>query len=209
MRIFYSRVSTNDGTQNPERQLQNTGKFDYILTDYCSGSIPLFERPKGAQIKRLIDTGQLKHLEIHSIDRLGRCTLDVLTTWHDLTHRGITIVCRNPSLRNIDDNGKVDKFSELMMSILSTMASFERNLIRERQMEGIRVRQQKGLYIGRKIGTKDTIEKLLNKPHSKKIIEYISKGYPYHEIAKIVGVSPTTIVKVKKVAFEKGLFTIT
>ena len=204
MKVFYSRVSTNDGTQNPERQLQGINSFDYVLADYCSGSIPLFKRPKGAQLKKLIDDGCLKHLEIHSIDRLGRNTLDVLTVWHDLTYRGITIICRNPNLRNIDENGKVDKFSELMMSILSTMASFERNLIKERQMEGIRVRQQKGLYIGRKIGTKDTLQKLLNKPHSKKIMEYIGKGYPYHEIAKIVDVSPTTIVKVKKAAVAAG-----
>jgi len=41
-----------------------------------------------------------------------------------------------------------------MMGILSTMSDFERNLIRERQMEGIRIRKERGLYGGRKIGSK-------------------------------------------------------
>lgn len=198
MRVFYSRVSSDDGSQNPERQLQKLKGFDYVFTDMCSGSIPLFDRPKGAQIKKLIDENKLTHLEIHSIDRLGRSTLDVLTVWDNLTQRGITITCRNPNIRNIDENGKVDKFSELMMSILSTMSTFERNLIKERQMEGIKIRKQKKLYPGRQIGTIDTPERLIKKDKSKLIIKYIDKGYPVREIAKIVPCSPTTITKIKK-----------
>lgn len=198
MKVFYSRVSSNDGSQNPERQLQKLKGFDYVFTDYCSGSIPLFERPKGSQIKKMLDDGTLNHLEIHSIDRLGRTTLDVLGIWEDLTKRGISVVCRNPNIRNIDDNGRVDKFSELMMSILSTMSSFERNLIRERQMEGIKIRKEKGLYSGRRIGTTDTTQSLLDKERSKTILKYLDKQYPYKEIAKIVPCSRTTITKVKK-----------
>lgn len=164
----------------------------------CSGSIPLFERPKGGQIKKLIDDKRLTHLEVHSIDRLGRSTLDVLTVWDELTRKGITITCRNPNIRNLDEQGRPDKFSELMMSILSTMSSFEKSLIRERQMEGIRIRKAKGLYIGRRIGTKDTSERLLQKEKSKLILKYIEKGYPVREIAKIVPCSKTTITKVRK-----------
>ncbi len=117
MKVFYSRVSSID--QNEERQIQNIDGFDYVLTDKCSGLIPLWERPQGSQIRKLIDNNQLTHLEIHSIDRLGRSTLDVLHVWKELTDMGITVVCRNPSLRNLQDDGKVDMFSELMISILS------------------------------------------------------------------------------------------
>ena len=60
MKVFYSRISTNDGSQNDERQLQNLNGFDYVLSDKCSGTIPLWERPKGGQIKKLIDNKQLK-----------------------------------------------------------------------------------------------------------------------------------------------------
>ncbi|MCX6232313.1 MAG: hypothetical protein NTZ33_12315 [Bacteroidetes bacterium] len=65
-------------------------------------------------------------------------------------------------------------------------------------MEGIKIRKDKGLYSGRRIGTVDTPARLLEKEKSKKIIHYLSKGYPYAEIAKIVPCSKSTIVKIKK-----------
>ena len=85
MKVFYSRVSTSE--QNDERQLQNLKVYDYILSDKCSGLIPLYERPKGSQILKLIREGKLEHLEIHSIDRLGRNMIDILGVWSDLTQR--------------------------------------------------------------------------------------------------------------------------
>jgi len=141
MIVLYTRVSTLD--QNPDRQLTNSKEYDYVLTDYCSGSIPLYERPKGSEVKKMIDSGTLKKLVIHDVTRIGRNTLDVLSIWTDLTQRGIVIECKNPTLRNINEDGKVDKFSELMLSILSTMSQFEKSLIRERQLEVIKIRKEK------------------------------------------------------------------
>lgn len=197
MKVFYSRVSTQN--QNDERQLQDLKGFDYVLTDRCSGLLNLFERPQGSQLRRLIDENKLTHLEIHSIDRLGRSLLPCLEVWNELTSKGITIVCRNPMLRNIDENGKPDKFSELMMSILSTMSSFEKSLIKERQMEGIKLRKEKGLYHGRRIGTTDSPENFLKKKKSIEILKYLTKGtYTYDDICKLANCSPSTIVKTKK-----------
>ncbi len=199
MIVLYTRVSTTD--QNPDRQLTNSKEYDYVLTDYCSGSIPLYERPKGSEVKRMIDNGTLTRLVIHDVTRIGRNTLDVLSIWSELTQRGIVIECKNPNLRNIDETGKVDKFSELMLSILSTMSQFEKSLIKERQMEGIKIRQEKGLYGGRRIGTTDTISSFLKKKRSQDILNYLNKGtYSYDEISKILSVSTTTITKVKKMS---------
>ena len=195
MKVFYSRVSTEE--QNAERQLSELNGFDYVFTDTCSGSIEFFSRPKGSQIKELIDTGKLTHLEIHSIDRLGRNTLDVLRTWKELTELGIKVVCRNPNLTNFKNDGTQDEVSEMIISILSTMAKFERNMILQRQKEGIKIAKAKGLYRGRKVGTKETLDKFLMKQSSQKILHYLSKGYKYHEICKIVGCSFSTINKVK------------
>jgi DNA invertase Pin-like site-specific DNA recombinase len=203
MKVFYSRTSTPE--QNEARQLENTDSFDYVLIDKCSGSIPLWERPQGSQIKKLIVSGKLKHLEIHSIDRLGRNTLDVLHVWEHLTKEGVTVVCRNPNMRNLDDEGKPDKFSQLLISLLSLMSSFERDMIRQRQLEGIRLRKAKNLYAGRQIGTKESPEKFLSKPKSKKIKEYLDKGtYTYEEIRKILNCSPSTIQKVKKMTMKSN-----
>lgn len=199
MIVLYSRCSGVD--QNISRQLTKTEGYDYVLTDYCSGSIPLFERPQGSQLKSMVENGTLKRMDVHSIDRLGRSTLDVLSVWSDLTQRGIIIECKNPTLRNINEDGTVDKFSELMLSILSTMSQFEKSLIRERQMEGIKIRKEKGLYGGRRIGTKDSVTSFLNKKRSQSILNYLNKGtYSYDEISKILSVSTTTVTKVKKMS---------
>jgi DNA invertase Pin-like site-specific DNA recombinase len=195
LKVLYSRVSSQ--SQNEERQVQKTDGFNYVLVDKCSGLIPLWERPQGSQIKKLIDTNQLTHLEIHSIDRLGRSTLDVLSVWKELTEKGVMVVCRNPSLRNLDDNGKEDKFSQLMMSILSTMSDFERSLIRERQMEGVRLRKEKGLYKGRQIGTNESKEQFLSKAKNQEIIKLLNRGLKYSEIQKILECSPSLIRKIK------------
>ena len=196
MRVFYTRVSTED--QNEGRQLKNVDGYDYVFTDKCSGAIPLWERPKGSQIKKLIDKGDLKHLEVHSIDRLGRDTLSVLNLWKELTERDIRLVCRNPNFQNLNEDGKTDMFSELMISILSTMSDFERKMIRERQREGIERCKLEGKYRGRAVGTKESRDKFLNKHKTKMIIKDLENGYTTQEIAFRCRCSYSTIDKVRK-----------
>lgn len=200
MKVFYSRVSTEE--QNSERQLQDLSGFDYVFTDTLSGNVEFFKRPKGSQIKELIDQGKLTHLEIHSIDRLGRNTIDVLKTWQELTELGIKVVCRNPNLTNFRSDGTQDEVSEMIISILSTMAKFERNMILQRQKEGIRIAKEKGLYRGRKIGTQESKERFIQKKSSQEILKYLNKGYKYKEISKIVGCSYSTINKVNTISLE-------
>lgn len=198
MKVFYSRVSTSE--QNPERQLQNIEGFDYIMVDKCSGVLKLYERPKGSQIKKLIDEGKLTHLEIHDFTRLGRSTMDCLSVYRELTEKGIRIVSRNPYIRNIDDNGKPDSFSECLLSLIVVLGSYERSLMLERQREMINIRKEKGLYTGRQIGTIETPEKFMSKPKNKKILSYLNKGYSYNEISSIIPCSKSTIGRVKKIS---------
>ena len=202
MKVFYSRVSTEE--QNDSRQLLNLKEFDYVFTDKCSGSIPLFERPKGSQIKKLIDNGNQSHVEVHSIDRLGRDTISVLQLWKDLTQKGIRLVCRNPNFQNLNDEGKTDMFSELMISILSTMSDFERKMIRERQREGIERSKLEGKYRGRQVGTSESIEKFLSKPKTKMIIKDIENGYTTQEISFRCRCSFSTIDKVRNTVLISG-----
>jgi DNA invertase Pin-like site-specific DNA recombinase len=200
MKVFYSRISTDEG-QTHKRQLQDLKGFDYVFCDVVSGSTRLFERGKGKEIKKLLDEGKLTHLEVHSIDRLGRNTIDVLSTWKELSDKGVTVVCRNPNIRNFDDNGNPDKFSELLLSILSVMYSFEKDTINQRQKEGIRLKMMTNpeVYIGRRVGTTYSPEVFLQRKKSQDVLNYLKKNtHTYKEISLICGVSETTISKVKK-----------
>ena len=202
-RVYYTRTSSVE--QNVDRQLHsvNSSDFDLILTDRCSGSIPLFQRAQGSQIKRLIDQGKLTHLEVHSLDRLGRSSIDVLSMFKLLTEKKIRLVCRTPYVENFAEDGSINGFSELLLGILSSLASYERNLIRERQAEGIAVRKMKGLYTGRRVNTQESPEKFLNKKKSKQILEYLALGYSQYEIKQILGCSYSTISKVKRLSQEQ------
>jgi DNA invertase Pin-like site-specific DNA recombinase len=198
MKIFYSRVSGID--QSLERQLVNTADFNIVLEDRCSGTVPLFSRPRGSQLKKLIDQGLLKELHIHSIDRLGRNTLDILTVYKALTEQGIRIVCRNPSLENFDAKGRPNFVSEVILNILASLAQYENSLRRERQLEGIAICKAKNLYRGRALNTQETPEKFLSKKKSKQIQEYLALGYSQYEIKQILGCSYSTISKVKRLS---------
>lgn len=202
MRVFYSRISTDDG-QTHKRQLQDLKGFNYVFCDVISGSVPLFERGKGKEIKKLMDRGELTHLEVHSIDRLGRNTIDVLSNWKLFTDNNVTVVCRNPNIRNFDDNGNPDKFSELLLSILTVMYQFERDTIRQRQKEGITLKRMTNpeVYIGRRVGTSYTPEQFLKRKKSLDILKLLDKGgLTYKQISILTGVSQTTISKVKKMS---------
>ncbi len=199
MKVYYSRVSTTE--QNEVRQMNNLSGFDYIFTDKVSGSVPLFKRLKGSQIKKLIDDGSLSHLEVHSIDRLGRGTLDVLSVWKQLTDAGIRVVCRNPNFQNITEDGKPDMFSQLLLNILSTMSEFEKRMTRERQMEGIAAAKLRGVYGGRAVNTKESKEAFLVKQKSKMIAKDLNAGYTTQEIAYRCRCSFSTIDKVKKLLY--------
>jgi len=90
----------------------------------------------------------------------------------------------------------------MIISILSIMAKFERNMILSRQKEGIAIAKLKNLYRGRKVGTKETREKFFKKDRNQKILQYLNKGYRYNEISKIIGCSYSTINKVKNIQNE-------
>ena len=200
MRVFYSRVSTED--QSDLRQLKNTEKgFDYVLSDRCSGTIDIWSRPRGKQIKELIDEGKLKELHIHSIDRLGRNTIDVLSTYKELTDLNIRVVCRNPNIQNFNEDGTIDSFSEMMVSLLSVMSTFEKNMIDSRRKEGIErtLKFHPERYSGRKIGTTISPEKFLIKSKSQNIIKDLDNGYTIREIMEMRKCSPGLVSKIKKI----------
>jgi DNA invertase Pin-like site-specific DNA recombinase len=196
MKVFYARVSTLE--QKTERQRINDKEFDLIVEDKCSGSIPFFEREGGKKINQLLEKGVLTSLSVWTIDRLGRDLLDILHTIQFLSDKGIRIHFIQQGLISLDDEGKENPISKMIISILGIVAEMERKQIKERQREGIELAKLRGVYKGRVHGSKEDIRTFLNKPKVVKTIEYLKKGYKASEISKIVGIHINTITKVKR-----------
>src|SRR6478672_930223 len=139
-RIGYIRVSTVD--QNTERQLDGV-EVDRTFTDKASGKDTHRPQLKAAlEYARDGDT-----LLIHSMDRLARNAEDLLRIVRELTGRGVSI----EFVKNrLTFSGKADPMATLMLTMLAAFGAFERELIRERQREGIAIAKAKGVYKGRK-----------------------------------------------------------
>ena len=87
----------------------------------------------------------------------------------------------------------------MIISILGVVAEMERNLIKERQAEGVAVAKANGVYKGRTKGSTLSNLDFLNKPKIKKAIVYLNSGMNAVEVNKLTGLHPNTITKIKKV----------
>jgi DNA invertase Pin-like site-specific DNA recombinase len=196
MNILYCRVSTVE--QKTDRQRVNETDFDLVIEDKCSGSTPFFERTGGIEIKKLIDEGVKISLGVWQIDRLGRDLRDIINTIYYFNENKITVHFISQGLTTLGHDGKENPISKMMISILGIVGEMEKAQIRERQMEGIRIAKLKGVYQGRKNGSKEDMAAFLSKPKNKKAVEYLKKGYKSVEISKLTNLHINTITKIKK-----------
>ena len=200
MNVLYTRVSTID--QKTDRQRVTEKDYDLVVEDKCSGAIPFFEREGGKEVLTYINNQININLFVWTIDRLGRDLRDILNTIHFCSQRNISITFISQGLKTIDEDGKENPISKLVISILGTVGEIERIRIKENQIKGIRLAKLKrNVYLGRKTGTKEDVHKFLDKPKNKKALEYIRKGYKLTEAAKLSGVHINTMTKIKKLAF--------
>jgi len=190
MKAKYIRVSTKE--QNTDRQTDFNG-LTYI--DECSGSISFKDRPEA---KKLLNNKELTEIHVHSIDRLGRNTLDIMQTIQDFTNKGINVVSTKEGLQTIVD-GKENPIAKMMVGILGTLAEFELNRIKERQAEGIAKAKAKGVYKeGRKVGSSESIEVFVNKASTQSILKYLRNNESVRRTALLSKTSEGTVKKVKK-----------
>ena len=147
----YARVSSI--SQNIDRQivaLKDVGIHDeYIFVDKQSGKD--FNRPNYRKLVKNLNEGDC--LYIKSIDRLGRNYDEIIDQWRYLVkHKHIDIVVLDLPLldtRN-KDNEITGKFiSDIVLQILSYVAQMERENIKQRQAEGIRIAKAQGKHLGR------------------------------------------------------------
>jgi DNA invertase Pin-like site-specific DNA recombinase len=83
-------------------------------------------------------------LYVTKLDRLGRSTLHLTQIFDKLEKQGVDIVVLD---QNIDTTTPIGK---LLFNVLSSIAEFETEIRKERQLEGIAKAKAKGVRFGRK-----------------------------------------------------------
>ena len=136
--IAYVRVSTAE--QNTDRQFEGFKKagikIDKGFEEKVSGKNR--ERQKLKELMEYVREGDRVYIESYS--RLARNTMDLLNINTELNNKGVTVVSLKENYDTSTAQGKA------MLGFMSVMAQFERDLIKERQAEGIARAKEQGKF---------------------------------------------------------------
>ncbi len=165
--VAYVRVSTKE--QNLDRQLEELNKLGieekYIYQDKESGKN--FDRIGYQYMKKSLEKGDT--IVIKELDRLGRNQEELKREWEYFKDNEINVrVLDMPALNiNYDDENikpLIKMINNIIFEIMSWKAQNERETIRRRQAEGIKVAKANNVKFGRpKIDIPDNFEEVCKK----------------------------------------------
>ena len=185
----YVRVSTDKQTlENQEFEIKTFCEREHIsidkwITETISGTKDFEKRKLGKLLKKL-KKGDV--LICSEISRLGRNLLQIMT---------ILNICmkKESQVWTIKDNYRlgVDIQSKVLAFAFSLSAEIERNLISQRTKEALHRIRASGRKLGREFGSRNKKHILDGREQS--IARLLNKGVPKTQVAKMMGVSVTTI----------------
>ena len=178
MLIGYARTSTTEqaaGLAAQERDLKAAGAAK-VWTEQVSSV-----GQRAALVECLAYLREGDALVVTKPDRLARSTADLLAIEADLSKRGIGLVVLSMGGERLDTRNPT---SQLMLTILAGVATWEREIMLERQREGIAKASAEGKYKGR-------APTVMRQAESIKAM-HASGAKPAH-IAKALGVARSSV----------------
>lgn len=139
MFVGYARVSTEDQHLHLQTDALKKAGCDKVFTDEMSGAKS--ERPGLTEALTFLRQGDT--LVVWRLDRLGRSLKDLLERVEDLKKRQIEF---RSLTENIDTSSSGGRF---IFYVFSALAEFERDLIRERTLAGLKAGRARGRFGGR------------------------------------------------------------
>ena len=176
MLVGYARVSTFE--QNLSLQvdaLQQAG-CEEIFEDRASGAKT--DRPGLQEAVKYVRQGDT--LLVWRLDRLGRSLIHLIETVAQLEEQGIGFRSLQEAIDTTSSGGR------LVFQIFGALAEFERNLIRERTLAGLKAARARGRIGGRPKALDATKTELLYKL-------YDEKQHTIKEICQLLGISKQTL----------------
>ena len=186
----YLRVSTNKGqdTKSQEPDLQTWAKAQPDKTAWFKDNFTgtTMERPGLERMLADVRSGKVNKVCVWRLDRLGRTAKGLLTLLEEFQALGIGFV----SLREGFD--LATPAGRLMAGVLASVAVYETEVRKERQLAGIaRAKADGKTWGGRKLGTRVRLteekEALICKLHD--------EGKPVASIARMVHLTRRTVYK--------------
>jgi DNA invertase Pin-like site-specific DNA recombinase len=208
--VIYSRVSKD--TQCYQRQVdelkahaKNVGaKIVKIFAEKISGVSK--ERPAFQNMLTYVTAhnGDIKAVWVHELSRLGRNSIEVVSTIEMLYNQNINLFIYNYNIYSILPSGKRDPMTKFMINILSSVAEMERENTMYRLNSGRERYKRNGGKFGRDKGVpiKDKKRYLKEYPQAVKYLKQKTDDgknlFTMREIAKLCDCSLSTVDKLKK-----------
>jgi DNA invertase Pin-like site-specific DNA recombinase len=175
MIVGYARTSTIDqdaGLEAQHRDLSAAG-VEKLFSEQVSS---VAQRPQLAAALDFVREGDV--FVVTKLDRLARNVGDLVEITRRLEAKGVALRILQLNLDTSTPTGK------LLVNMMGSIAQFERELMLERQREGIAKAKAEGKYRGRQ-ATIDTA----------KIRELVNLGIPKAKIAKQMGISRDSVYR--------------
>ncbi|MBH0156003.1 recombinase family protein [Fictibacillus sp. 5RED26] len=143
MKYGYARVSSKGQDLTVQINSLNENGCSTIFKEKLSGR-KKDERPEFNKLLETVQSGD--YIVVTKLDRFARSTKDALNTIEYLNNKGVGLIVLNMGGDKIDTSTAIGK---LMITVLSGIAEFEADMIKERQIEGIALAKERGVYKGR------------------------------------------------------------
>jgi len=177
MKFGYARVSTDD--QELARQIDALNNYgvDKIYKEKITGTKA--SRPELDKLKNAVREGD--SVIIESLSRLGRSTKDLLALLEEWDNQGVKLVSLKENIDTTTPTGK------LLVTVLSAISQFERDITVQRTNEGLQAARQRGRKGGRPKANAENVRKAVD--------YYNRQTMSVKEITAICGISQATLYR--------------
>ena len=176
--LAYVRVSTAE--QNEARQLEALENYNIDKTFIEKVSAKNTDRPQFQEMLEYAREGDT--IYVTDFSRRSRSTRDLLGTLEFLLKKGVKVISLKENLDSSSPQGR------LMITMIGAINQFEREILLERQREGIEIAKRKGKYRGRK-----RIEKPNN--WDTVIADYVVRKITAKKAMELLGLKTSTFYK--------------
>lgn len=202
--VIYARVSSTTDRQNTKRQVADLNNYANannlevinIYEEHISGAKKNSERPILLECLNYCVANNVDTLLISELSRLGRNADEVLANVRYCKDNHLNLYFEKEQLNTFNSDGSENPYLTIMLAVLATCAQMERENIKYRLNSGRQQYISNGGKLGRKVGSIKSTDK--KQQEYREVIKLLKKGTPIRHVAKICGVSVSTVQRVKK-----------
>ena len=202
--VIYARVSSTGERQSTSRQVadlteyatRNNLEVVEVYEEHISGAKRNEERAVLTECINYAVNNRIDVVLFSELSRCGRAVWEVLDTIRTLKDNGINAYFQKEGLSLFSADGKENPYLAVMVSVLGVCAQLERDNITYRLNSGRKLAIERGVKMGRKVGSVKTKEK--KQEEYAKVLRCLKQGKSIRDTSILCGVSVSTVFRVKR-----------